>query len=361
MKKKIVPIALSLMAFTACNSVPQFKINGNVEGMQTGKVFLIKSANSETDTLAQADITDSKFNMTGSVSGLTAAYLVLEGQKGGALIFIDNFPMTAKLNAAKPYESKIEGTEAQQLYNQYSSITNEIRKQHSALIEEYSQTNDTVKIKNFENDYHKIMRIAEEKEKALTLAHSDSYVTAYMLAGKMASLPLEQIEENYALLGENARSSEPGQKIAQRIEKLKTVSIGKTAPNFQQNTPEGKPLSLHSIKSKVKIIDFWASWCGPCRLENPNIKAIYKDFHSKGLEILSVSLDSDKEAWLKAIKEDQLPWHHVSDLKGWYNEAARLYVVNAVPHLIVVDEDNIIIAKNLRGEELRTKITEILK
>ncbi len=109
------------------------------------------------------------------------------------------------------------------------------------------------------------------------------------------------------------------------------------------------------------LVDFWASWCGPCRGENPNVVKVYKEFHPKGLEILSVSLDSDKEAWLKAIEDDQLTWNHVSDLKGWGSEAAQLYAVSGIPHLVVLDENNVIVAKNLRGEQLREQIASMLK
>ena len=107
--------------------------------------------------------------------------------------------------------------------------------------------------------------------------------------------------------------------------------------------------------------DFWASSCGRCRGENPNVVKMYEKFHPKGLEILSVSLDEDKDAWLKAIEDDKLTWNHVSDLKGWQNAAAQLYCVNGIPHLVVLDENNVIVAKDLRGEELQNKVAELLK
>ena len=173
-------------------------------------------------------------------------------------------------------------------------------------------------------------------------------------------MEMEELSERYNTLGENAKASEPGKKIAERMEKVAAVAIGKVAPDFTLNTPEDKPLSMHSIKGKVKVIDFWASWCGPCRGENPNVVKVYEEFHPKGLEILSVSLDNNKEAWLKAIEDDKLTWNHVSDLQGWNNAAAQLYGVNGIPHLIVLDENNVIVAKNLRGNALKEKIAELL-
>ena len=191
-------------------------------------------------------------------------------------------------------------------------------------------------------------------------ANADSYVAAYMLTQKMGGMELEDLQAQYDLLGANAKASDKGKEIAARIDKMAAVAIGKVAPDFTLNTPEGKPLSMHSIKAKVKVLDFWASWCGPCRGENPNVVAMYKELHPKGLEILSISLDNDKDAWLKAIKDDGLEWNHVSDLQGWNCAAAKLYGVNGIPHLIVLDENNVIVAKNLRGEALKEKVAELL-
>ena len=109
------------------------------------------------------------------------------------------------------------------------------------------------------------------------------------------------------------------------------------------------------------IVDFWASWCGPCRGENPHVVEIYKEYHPKGLEIFGVSLDNNKEAWVKAIADDGLVWKHGSDLKGWQSAPAQLYSVSGIPHTVLLDENNKIIAKNLRGDELKQKIAELLK
>ena len=201
----------------------------------------------------------------------------------------------------------------------------------------------------------------EAKEDAINKANADSYVAAYILAGKLYEYDYEKLVEKFNTLGENAKATEPGKTIADRIQKLSAVAVGQVAPDFTLNTPDGKPLSMHSIKGKVKVIDFWASWCGPCRGENPNVVKMYEKFHPKGLEILSVSLDEDKDAWLKAIEDDKLTWNHVSDLKGWQNAAAQLYCVNGIPHLVVLDENNVIVAKDLRGEELQNKVAELLK
>jgi peroxiredoxin len=148
-------------------------------------------------------------------------------------------------------------------------------------------------------------------------------------------------------------------KLKELVQEQKKTAIGAQAPDFTMNDTEGKPVQLSSLKGKIVLVDFWASWCGPCRQENPNVVKLYQQYHAKGFEILGVSLDRTKEDWLKGIKDDNLTWIHVSDLQYWQNAAARLYGVNAIPQSFLLDKDGKIIGKGLRGEQLAKKMMEL--
>jgi len=156
------------------------------------------------------------------------------------------------------------------------------------------------------------------------------------------------------------------QEIAMKMqeEEMKRLSnllpLGSMAPEIRQNTPEGGTFALSELRGKVVLIDFWASWCRPCRMENPNVKRVYDKFHNKGFEILGVSLDRAQEAWTAAIQQDGLPWKHVSDLGFWNNAAAQEYGVSSIPFTVLVDREGKIIDKGLRGDQLEGRLAELL-
>ena len=171
------------------------------------------------------------------------------------------------------------------------------------------------------------------------------------------------IQPMFAKLAPAVQSSADGKAYADMLEKVKAVSIGAIAPDFTQNDTEGKPVSLASFRGKYVLIDFWASWCGPCRAENPHVVKAFNEYKDKNFTILGVSLDQPnaKDKWLKAIADDGLTWTQVSDLKFWKNEAAALYAVRAIPQNFLLDPQGKIIAKNLRGDALAAKLAEVIK
>lgn len=162
-------------------------------------------------------------------------------------------------------------------------------------------------------------------------------------------------------LSDDVKNSKAGQEYAATLNRIKATSVGEQAPDFTQADTLGKAISLHDFKGKYVLVDFWASWCGPCRAENPNLLKAYNTFKSKDFTIVGISLDSDAGKWKKAIKEDKLPWTQLSDLKGRENAIAQYYNVRGIPWNILVDRDGKIVAKDLRGSELEKKLLEMIK
>ncbi|MCB0794684.1 MAG: TlpA family protein disulfide reductase [Flavobacteriales bacterium] len=157
-----------------------------------------------------------------------------------------------------------------------------------------------------------------------------------------------------------AKQMEAMKKQEEEMKRLsELIPVGGEAPDFTQQTPEGNSLSLSQLRGQVVLIDFWASWCKPCRMENPNVKRVYDKYHSKGFEILGVSLDRTKQAWVNAIEQDGLPWKHVSDLGFWNNAAAQAYGVSSIPFTVLVDKDGKVLDKGLRGQALEKKLAEL--
>jgi len=179
-------------------------------------------------------------------------------------------------------------------------------------------------------------------------------------------LPAEEFLPTYIKLDERLFKKYPNSSYIKSfhasVESQKKLAIGTPAPELTMNTPDDKPLSLSSLQGKVVLVDFWASWCGPCRAENPNVVKAYNKYKSKGFDIYSVSLDKDKDKWIAAIKKDGLSWtNHVCDFKYWQSPVVQLYNFNGIPYNVLLDKKGNIIAKNLRGEDLEKKLAEILK
>ena len=183
------------------------------------------------------------------------------------------------------------------------------------------------------------------------------------LANPESSVEISILVSLYNNLSEEMKKTDLGEYLGNQILKESRTAIGAVAPDFTQNDPNGKPIKLSDFRGKYVLIDFWASWCGPCRQENPNVVKAYNQFKNKNFEILGVSLDNPnaKTAWLNAIENDNLTWPQVSDLQGWQNKAALMYGVQSIPQNFLLDPKGVIIAKNLRGENLISTLSKLLK
>ena len=253
-------------------------------------------------------------------------------------------------------------------HDEYAKLDNELQKisdEYMAIYQEArtaSAAGDTAKANQLMDKVEELYESTESLQEDFVKNNPASYATPYVLAGIQYGKEADELEALVNALDPNVQLSPLVMDMKDKIEKLKKVAVGQVAPDFTQNDADGNPVKFSDVYSqnKVTLLDFWASWCGPCRQENPNVVAVFNDYNKDGFTVFGVSLDRDKEGWLKAIDDDQLHWTQVSDLAYWSNEVAQEYAINSIPSNILVGQDGTILAKNKRGDELRAAVQEYL-
>ena len=361
---KIVMFVFSLFLVSmAFGEGKKFKINGWAPELSEGEMLVIVNRLDGVDTLAQAPLVNGKFVLEGELEKPCVALIKVAQYNGGFILLLDtDAPYEMRLWQDKKEE--IKGGKLQEELNAYKEIVEKANKGMNKLKGEIKKASSEKHYKTAGELQKKLARMREDAQKeldALVEKNKDNLFAAYIQTIGMEQMNLDALKACYQRLSEKARQLEPGKQVAARIQALEGVEVNAMAPNFTLWTPDGKEVAMYDVKGKIKIIDFWASWCGPCRLENPNMVKLYQDFKDKGLTVMSVSLDEKKDKWTEAIQKDGLKWLHLSDLKGWKGEIVKLYNIDGVPTIFVLDENNRIIAKNLRGEKLRAFVEERLK
>jgi peroxiredoxin len=209
------------------------------------------------------------------------------------------------------------------------------------------------------NESDRLYKYEWEIRKQFVLAHPKSIVSLQELLNWTSDANYKEAKAIYDGLDPAIKKTEKAKEIEVRLANLEKVALGNPATDFTQKDIHGKDVSLSSYKGNYVLLEFWASWCGPCRAENPNLRAAYEKYKDKGLNILAVSLDDDSGKWKKAVEKDALPWAQVSDLKGWSNIAAIQYGVRGIPANFLIDPQGKIVKRDLRGEELNKALAEL--
>lgn len=259
----------------------------------------------------------------------------------------------------------ITGSSNMEYYNKILGLVAGLRGKVANWNAEYeaaSQKNDQKKINEIQGQFEKAERELMAEIKTLLPEMGSSFIavfTANNFLNPQMDLPVLEG------LADKLQKENPSPKYAQSfiagVKRIRGISVGDVAPDFSLNDPDGKQIALSSLRGKYVLLDFWASWCGPCRKENPNVVRLYQQYKEKNFEIYGVSLDKDRNAWIKAIKDDNLTWVHGSDLKYWSSDVAVQYGVNGIPATYLLDQEGRVIAKNLRGAALEKKLEELLK
>ena len=364
MKNFVYLFAAGTMALAACSSDPAYKISGTVEGIADGEtIYLQEAKGRELIKLDSAVVANGAFTFNGRQDAAVNRYITYtpaEGKRIMADFFLENGNITVALGE----ESKIAGTPNNDIYQAYKTESAALNKEIMAMYEKGKAEEMTDEQKA---EMEKTLEGLYNKQNDLIYNTIDANITnpvgIHLWPGNSYSMELEQLQALAAKVPAEYKSNERIAKLLKRIEVLAKTAVGQKFTDFTLPSPEGNPVKLSDIiaKNKYTLIDFWASWCGPCRREMPNVVAAYKEYNKKGFGIVGVSLDSDAEAWKKAIKDMGMTWEHMSDVKGWECEGAALYGVNSIPATVLVAQDGTIVERNLRGEAIKEKLAELLK
>lgn len=364
MKKFFSFLAIAAVV-AACSSGPHYEINGNIEGADSVLFLLQKRDAGTMVTIDSAMAYKGSFKMKGGPVGKPEMVLLaVKDSRMRTQFYLENAEITITGKLDSLYGATITGSKT---HDEYSGLVNSINALNDKYTEVYNQyqiaaqEGDTALAAQLEKQIEAGQLEMTQMQKDFVKNNPASFAAPQILAGLTYEMSGTEIESLINAMDTAVASTSLVMELKERALKMKTVEQGQKAPDFTLNDPEGNPISLYSkVGTKLLLVDFWAAWCGPCRQENPNVVRVYQEFNKKGFDVFGVSLDRTKEDWVKAIADDKLTWTHVSDLQYWNSAAAKLYAVNAIPANFLLDENGVIVGRNLREQALYDKVKELL-
>jgi peroxiredoxin len=361
MKKHLILLLALAIGLTACDKKETFKVNLSLKNGNDETVYLQKFVDNAPVIIDSAIIANEMAVLTAETDNPQILYaLKVKGKRGSMPFFADNKDVTIVGDINNPRDVEIMASETQaelDIYNdQLNQFEMQIRELYAVMNEAFAN-NDSIKMDSLNKVGTALMEQQDNYRDDYIKAHPESFVTHYILDQVKQDYPLDQLKEMVAAFTTESIYSHD---LDNYIAKQERLDVGQPFIDFTLMTKDGSELVLSEIiaQNKLTLVDFWASWCGPCRHENPVVKAAYEQYHALGFDVVGVSVDQDEAKWLEAVEEDQLPWTQVRDTEG---KASETYMIYYIPSNFLFDQNGTMVAKGLRGDDLTAKLSELLK
>ncbi|MDR1985317.1 MAG: AhpC/TSA family protein [Prevotellaceae bacterium] len=365
--RKLLLLTFIAVATLACNEKKSYTINGNVEteDLNGQTVYLKKRIDKKLESIDSTTVADKKFKFVGNVASTEIYYIVFANARQSHTVIVDNAAINVNIGENGV---SVSGTELNDIATKFTKQQKEISEKVNDIYERYNKAKeDGTLTKEFEDsldaEYENIEKEYVDLGFTFLKENINNKAGECFVQNIVSQMEAEKIEELLSAATEETLNKDIFKDIAERVQIAKAVAVGQPFVDLEMPNPQGETVKLsdYAGKGKYVLVDFWASWCGPCVEEMPTLIEVYAKYKNKNFEIVGVSFDRDKEKWLNGIQELKLTWIQMSDVKYWQSEGARLYNVRGIPHTVLIDPQGIIIEKNLRGDALKNKLAELIK
>ena len=365
MIKNLFITILAVIVLASCSKPPKnaFLISGTLDTVINTTVYLQKRMNAPLITIDSTLISGGKFSFRGTIDYPEVYYITIPATKSSVPFFIEPSEIIVNINTKDINKTKITGSKNQAAYDGYLNMLDQF---NAKIKESYQMYNKAEEIGDLEKVryYDSLITVLDEQRsqfsKKYVLENPQSFISPYIMYRNSYTYEMEDMEKALNAFDTSLSHSIYTGFMNDYLATMKRTAVGQMYVPFSMQDSTGINISAEDlIGSNYLLVDFWASWCAPCRQENPNLVKLYNKYHERGFDIFGVSFDSNRERWLGAIKEDSLTWTHVSDLQGWENKAGKLYGIRSIPSNVLLDTNGMIIAKNLRGDDLKAKLEEL--